>query len=420
MARARVGLAIAVAIFVGVSQLEAAGFGSQPQSARAMGTGGAFVARTDDPSAIFYNPGALGILGKKKGLSAGAALSQFNESLYQGLPPGLGIGTTAEQEPKLDTLPFAFATLPLGDRIVSGIGVYTPYRMRTQWADPETFAGRFIATESELMSYDVTATFGLKVTDTFGIGGGAIYRTSQLKASRRLGAALSGTQRDIGTLELQTDNESQIGWNAGLLHRASSAFSWGLNYRSKISTDYIGVGELTQIATGDTQFDQLIAASFPFGSELPLVSALEFPAEATLGIAIGSKPLLFEIDVTRTEWSNVSEIPFLFANSALDTRYRLDFHDTTDFRAGFQFMFPTGHTLRAGFAREESPQPAQTVGAFLPDAGRSIYTAGYGLDWLDIAVAWTTYDQRITANNVDNLNGNWRANSWSVLVTATK
>jgi long-chain fatty acid transport protein len=415
--RVKLGLLLTFA----AQSLFAAGLETPAQTARAAGMGGAYVAQADDPSAIFYNPGGLALMKKPKGIAAGATLTALNESLYQGLPPGLGAGTTGEQETPMSTIPYAFVTLPLGNRIVSGVGVYTPVRWQTKWASPETFAGRFRATSSQLQTYDVTTTFGLKVTDTLGLGGGAIYRSSQISASRHLGSIFGGTLRDVADVQMKTDFESSLGWNFGLLHRPTQGFAWGATYRSAFDTEYAGVGTLTQIPTGNTQFDTLVRSSFPFDQDLPIASALEFPSEATVGVAIGSKPLLFEVDATRTEWSGVQSLDFVFQTQAtLNAQYRMNFEDTMSYRAGFRFQFPTGPVLRVGYAMEESPMPLETTGALLPDSNRNTYTAGLGLDWLDVSLAWTTYEQRVVTTNVDAVNGNYRANSWSVLITATK
>jgi long-subunit fatty acid transport protein len=228
--------------------------------------------------------------------------------------------------------------------------------------------------------------------------------------------------RDVGTLAMKTDTERSYTWSAGVLHRIGNSFAWGASYRAANEVEYNGVGTLTQIETGDAQLDALVRTQFPFDQDLALGSTLTLPAQATFGIAVGSnRPLLFEVDVTRTDWQDVQEIAFAFpSNASLNTVYPLAFEETMTYRAGLSFRFPTGPELRVGYAMDESPQPDETVGAFLPDAGRSTITAGFGLDWLNVGVAWTTFDQRVISTNVDALNGNYRASAWSVAITATK
>lgn len=400
----------------------AAGFDFPTQSAKALAMGGAFVAQANDPTAIYYNPGGLGLLAKKKGASLGLTTSKLNESLYQGLPPGIGAGTVGEQETSMDNVPHVFGTLPFGARVVTGVGVYSPFRMRTEWADPEVFPGRRLAFESELSSLDITTSAGVALGSSFGIGGAIVFRTSDYGASRRVTILDGGVVRDIGTLEMKTDTEKSYTWTAGVLHHIGGSFSWGASYRAGNETDYNGVGRMTQILTGDAQLDDLVRTQYTFDEDLALASTLSLPAQATFGIAVGSgQPFLLEIDATQTDWKDVQEIAFAFpGNPELDTAYPLRFEDAMTYRAGLSFRFPTGPELRFGYAMEESPQPDETVGAFLPDAARSTISAGFGLDWLNVGLAWTTYEQRIIATNVDALNGNYRASAWTVAITATK
>jgi long-chain fatty acid transport protein len=392
------------------------------QSAKALALGGAFVAQANDPTAIYYNPGGLGLLQKKKGASVGAAFGQVNESLYQGLPPGVGAGTTGEQETSMATVPHIFGTAPFGASMVVGVGVYSPFRMKNEWADADNFAGRRLAFMSEVNSLDIATSAGFALGQSFGIGGSFIFRTSDYGASRRIAVLDQGVLRDIGTLDLKTDTEKSYTWSAGVLHRVVPSFSWGASYRSSVETEYNGVGKLTQILTGDSQLDALVRTQFTFNQDLALASTATLPAQATFGIAIGSgERFLLEVDATQTQWKETRELAFLFpANPELDTTYPLNFEDTLTYRAGFSFRFPTGPELRVGYALAESPQPDETVGPFLADAGRSTISAGLGMDWLNVGLAWTTYEQRIIETNVDALNGNYRGSEWTVAITATK
>jgi long-chain fatty acid transport protein len=391
-------------------------------SARAAGLGGAVTAQVNDASAIFYNPGALALLQKKKGAAAGVTTTKPNELLYQGLAPGAGAGTAAEQTTKTTTLPFLFATVPLGKHFVTGASLYTPLRIDSEWRDPASYAGRFLATSSRLTVTDVAIPLALKAGDAIGLGGTFIYRTSQIEASRRVSAALAGTAHDVATLDMKTDSVRAYGWSAGLLIRPGSAFSIGASYRSRIAAKYNGAGQLTQIPTNDAQFDQLVAATFPFGRDLGLNSSLEFPAEERAGVAFGlGKAAMLELDATRTDWSGVNAIGFLFpATSILDTTYPLRLKNATSYRAGLRFQFPTGPQLRFGYAVSRSPQPNETVGAFLADADRNTITAGFGLDWLDLAVGYTKASKRQILTNVDALNGIYRGTGWSLTIGVTK
>ncbi|HEY7214326.1 MAG TPA: outer membrane protein transport protein [Thermoanaerobaculia bacterium] len=401
-----------------------AGFELFDQAAKPAGFAGAFVAQANDPSAVFYNPGGLALLEKKKAVTAGFALAAFNESLYQGLPPGIGTGTTGDQKTPLAKLPHAFLTLPFGERMVIGMGAFSPFRLHTEWANAGTFAGRRLATESEIVAYDLAPTLGLKVTPNLGVGIGAVYRSSKLTVSRRVASQnpFGGGQIDVAGLAMNTDYEAAFGWSAGVLHRLRPNLSWGLAYRSAIQTNYLGVGRLGQISTGNAQFDALLRASLPFDQDLALSSAVEFPDQATAGVAWSpAKSILVELDVHRTGWSGMRELALRFpANPTLDTVYGLDFADAMSYRLGARYKLPTGPQLRVGYAYDETPQPDETVGAFLPDSKRNVLTVGAGLDWLDVAFAWTTYDQRIVATSAEGLNGNYRANAWTFLISATK
>ncbi len=402
----------------------AEGFAFFDQGAKATGLAGAFAAQADDASALFYNPGGLALLKKKKAGALGLTVSKRNESLYQGLAPGVGAGTAAEQETPFELPAHLYGVLPLGERGVVGVGIYSPFLLSTEWQGEATFAGRFLATGAEITTYDVNPTVAFALTPNLGIGLGATYRTAEVATDRRYAALnpFNGRLVDAASVHQKTDMEAGFGWNVGLLHKVSPRFSYGLAYRSKMSIDLPGVGRMTQISTGNQQLDDLFAATLPLDRDLALETRLELPDVATLGIAIGlSKSITLELDVNRTGWKTFRELAFTYSGAPiLDQTFTQSFEDSLSYRAGLLIKRPTGPQFRFGGAFEESPQPDFTVGPLLPDSNRTVLAAGFGVDWLDVAFAWTTYDQRIVRTNIDGINGNWRASSWMVAITLKK
>jgi long-chain fatty acid transport protein len=408
-------------LFAHAALLRAGAFELGWPSARAGGIGGACVAIAD-PSSLPCNPGALALLAKKKGAAVGLLAGAFNQSLYQGLPPGAGSGTAAEQKTPMSLIPHAYVTLPFIKGMVSGTGIYTPFREQTEWAQPNAFSGRFIATKSKLDALDLTQAFAKPLGKRAGLGIGLTYRSSSISSARRLAANLGGTQREIADVSFDTDTVRSFGWSAGLLLRPSAHFTFGLAHKSAISTTYQGVAKMTQIATGDPQLDALVTASFPFGQALPISTHFRFPSESSGGVTWSpSKPWMFVLETSRTAWSGTGGVAYTAPNAhVLDTTYDLGFRDAWTYRTGARFRFPTGPQLRVGYALEKSPQSDAAVGPFYPDADRTTVTAGFGLDWLDIAVGWSTYKQRIITTSAQQFNGNWRANAWTAMLTITK
>lgn len=411
----------AAALLLGAVSLQAGGFAIDAQGARAAGMAGACVAQANDPASLFCNPGALALIPKKKGASVGVSASKFNESLYQGLPPGIGAGTAAEQTTPQTLQPHAFASLPVGAHAVFGTGFYHPFHMSTEWASPSQFAGRFDATSSSVEAYDITSAIALNIGDLLGIGIGGIYRTTSMSSSRHVTVLDGSTPREIASLTMKSDARRSVGFTAGFLLRYPKA-AVGASYRSKTTTKLTGVGKLTQIETGNAQFDRLMAERYRFGQDLLIDTTSELPSQMTAGIAIAPvEALLLELDAERTGWKQVHDVTFVFPSAhTLDTTHALSLEDAWTYRAGMRLRFPTGPQLRLGYALAKTPVPDTAVGAFFPDSDRTTVTAGVGLDWIDVAFGMTTYQQRIVTTSATGLNGNYRARSWFAVMTVTK
>ena len=402
---------------------EAAGFAAPDQGIKAMGMAGAFAAQADDPTAGFYNPGGLALFKKGK-LTTGLATSYLNESQYQGLAPGIGQGTGGQQAKTTGLLPHAYAVKPLGTRFKLGVAVYTPFAFETRWDDVGSFAGRFLATSGQIQTYDLNTNIAWKVTPGFGIGAGVIYRNAKFSMGRRLAGINpnSGQTLDVGSFDIETDWDAGIGWDVGFLSKIGDRFAWGVTYRSPIDIDFAGAGKLTQISTGDPQIDALNLASLPYGDNLPVSTSISFPQTATL--AVGFAPtarLWIETDVTQTAWSRFKGMRVSFPfNPVFSQTLQGPWEDTLSYRLGVQLKMSRGMVLRLGYALEESPQPDASLAPILPDARRSIFSAGFGRDWLDLGFQFIAPERRTTLVNADNLNGIYKGNTYLLGVSVTK
>jgi long-chain fatty acid transport protein len=415
--------ACGLALAAGSRPAAASGFAGADPGIKAMGMAGAFTAQADDPTACFYNPGGLALFKKGK-LTAGLAADSLNESQYQGNAAGTGAGTAAAQDKIWTLSPHLYAVLPLGDRFKLGVGVYSPFSFRTQWADPGAFAGRYLATRGQLESYDVNANLAWKITPSLGFGAGVIYRNARFSMGRRLGGTNpdTGETQDVGSFALDTDWDHGVGWDAGFLDKIGDRFAWGISYRSPINIGFAGAGRLTQISTGDAQLDALNRATLPYDTDLPIGTAIDFPRTATLGIGFAPTPKLWiETDVTQTGWKSFDGLAVFFpSNPAFDQTVQGPWQDALSYRLGAQLNLGKGMMLRLGYALEDSPQPDASVAPLFPDAKRSVFSAGFGRDWLDIGFQLIAPAIRTTRTNADGLNGTYKGNAYLLGVSITK
>jgi long-chain fatty acid transport protein len=290
---------------------------------------------------------------------------------------------------------------PINDQWKVGLGLTTPFGLTTEWENPDQFAGRFLSAKAALRAFDINPTIGWQITPTFGIGVGAIARVSDVELVRYAGANNPFTQSfvNVGKLNLKADFSEGYGFNIGILNKFNNSFSWGLSYRSQITVDYEGDARLNQISTGNAQFDALVRGSQPFDRNLPVKATIEFPDEASLGLAFAlTQNLLLETDVNWTGWSSFDEPPIDFVNNDLpDTRIIGRWEDVYNYRAGLKWTTSATSEWRFGYVYDQSPQPEEAVNPQLPDADRNGFTVGYGHKGAittDVALMYLDFKER--------------------------
>lgn len=412
-----IGKALAAAAITAIGALAsaapmyAAGFSIFEQGAKAMGMAGAFTAQADDPSLLFHNAGGLAFVTERE-VSTGFTWITSTKAELDGANPFPGEGYHAEQEGLSEFPPHLYWVQPINDTWKFGLGINAPFGLTTSWEDPNEFAGRFLSSKASLRAIDVNPTLGWQITDNFGLGIGAVARFSDVELNRNIGTINPFTQRaaDIGRLVLESEFGNAYGFNVGILHKIGNSFSWGFSYRSKIDMDYEGDARLTQVLTGNAQFDAALRAQLPYERDLPVETNIEFPDNASLGLAFAlTQNLLLETDFNWMGWSTFDTVPIEFVggatNSLPDTEIPEEWDDAQNYRLGLRWTASPTSEWRFGYVFDETPQPEESVSPLLPDADRNGITIGYGrtgpgLGW-DVALMYIDFEERSRARSFE-------------------
>lgn len=374
--RAAAPILAAAVLVCAPAESPAAGFAIFEQGARGMGFAGAFAAQADDPSAIFHNAAGIAFL-KGRHVYLGGTFIRPTSS-FEGAEPFPGPGVREEGDVGILVPPAGYYTQTFTDRIVFGVGFHTPFGLRTQWASPDTFSGRFLSTRAELKGFSVNPTIGYKLADRFAVGFGLDVRLSSVALQRRVPFIDPFTQRvgDAAEVQLESNTDIGLGFNAGMLAKISDTLSAGVHYRHKVKADYDGSASFVQLPTGNAQVDARLGAVLPTGSH-PVRTSVEFPAIATAGVAWKPGDWTFELDVDWYQWSTFRRLDIVFTDRPdLSQGIIENYEDTLQYRAGAERRFGETWAARGGYFFDPSPAPAASVSPLLPDADRHGFALG--------------------------------------------
>src|SRR5919108_3376948 len=148
-----------------LNELWASGFTIPHQTARAIGLSNAFTAGVDDPSAVYYNPAALGEVRGNSFLATGTYIGLYNSV------ENSGRNAVNKHDDSFVASVFANYHIPSSDLTV-GIGTYSPFGLATTYDRDFT---RFAAERTELRSIYVTPAISWRPSKFFSVGAGFSY-----------------------------------------------------------------------------------------------------------------------------------------------------------------------------------------------------------------------------------------------------
>ncbi|MFQ5876310.1 MAG: OmpP1/FadL family transporter [Acidobacteriota bacterium] len=383
MTRTRV-LGGTVALCAGAAGVAfASGYAVYEQGAEAMANAGAFTARADNASALFFNP--AGIL-RLEGiwLDVGTTTILLTGSEFES-PSGVGFDQN-------DTAVYpstAYYTQKISDRLAWGLAITSPFGLKTKW--DEDFEGRFISRESNIAVVNFNPNLAFRLgrdwTGAFGLD----YALAQIRELSRNIDSSSLSASDCFT-SLDGDG-GDIGWNAAVQWAPENGWRWGLSYRAEMEPD---VG-------GDVEFEGIAGAVASLFSDGPASADLPLPATMSTGLAyVSGGKWEGEFDVVWTDWSTFDRLRIDVENeSALvtDIDQIEEWDDTLSFRAAFSYHVRPRHEWRAGAYFDQNPVPDDHIRPRLPDADRTSLQVGYGYRGpgrlrLDVAYQAPFFDDR--------------------------
>jgi long-chain fatty acid transport protein len=397
----------------------AAGFLIFEEGAKALGMGGAFTAQANDASAVFFNPaGICQIDGNSLYLGDTAIITNSD---FAGVDPDPGYGVLEHTKTQVFTPVNLYITGKINDNLSAGFGIFNPFGLGREWENPETFTGRHIAYKVDLKSFFFNPTLAWKVNDkiSFGAGLQLAYSSVLLKQYILQWDPNGSGYLNVGRLELDGNNTLDAGYNVGILIKPNDDFSIGVSYRSSVKVDYDGDADFTQISTGNSSLDSVVATQLP--QDQGVKTKIEFPPLLSVGVAFkGIEKWTFEVDLNWVGWSTFDALPFDFQkDDVLDTSRPQKYEDKFSVRSGAQYSASENLSLRAGYYFDPSPQPALSVSPLLPDSDRHGITFGLGytsgpwtVDLFDLILVFKERDTE--GKNSDGYNGTY--SSWANLI----
>jgi long-chain fatty acid transport protein len=408
-------LLVCVAMLATAGAAFGSGYSIFEQGAKATAMAGAFTALADDPSAIFYNVAGIAQLRRTEFYGGGTAINFSNQFTGDPNDP-FTVGTSGQYRRHTFVPPNAYFVMPIRDNLTIGVGLMTPFGLRTNWQEP--FAGRFVSRDANIKTVSVEPSVAWQTGDgRLALGFGAEYRRAHVILSRNAGAFNPFNARfsDVATTYLASKWEHSWGWSAGVLFKPGD-WRLGLSYRAPMTIDFKGTATVTQIPSGNPIFDASVAAGLP--RTQGVTTAVEFPSTAAIGVAYAGIPnWVIEGDVTHTTWSRFKALTVNFDEQpAFSFTRPQNWTNSDSFRLGANHVVTSSWDVRFGAYYDQTPQPTEVVSPLLPDADRIGVSLGVGYHGgpfvVDVTEFALHFKKRSTQGiSSDNFNGTYKTNA---------
>jgi long-chain fatty acid transport protein len=344
---------VAAAALAGGAVAHAGGFARpNPISARSMGTGGAFVAVADDPTALHFNPAGMARLFRSQVMVGGELIVAPRTYIPVDADGNRGEPQQNEAPPRpLPSLGFAtrFSDDGVPTRLAFGVGLWVPYGGQLDYPVDEDAVEAVFATRNAV--FEVTPGLAYEVSEQLAIGFAARLGIGLFDVD----AVRSGTRSEVHTRGLG------VGFTLGAMLSPSDRLSIGAVYRSPITIDNKGTATL-QLPQGPTEADAIVQQ--------------RWPQSAAVGVAYQAmESLLLVFDVDWTGWSRWDAVTIELVGQS-DQPTALDFNDNYTVHAGAAYTLGDRGAVRVGASYDSPAVPDHTIQRQFLDSHKIVLAAG--------------------------------------------
>jgi len=382
--------------------------------AASLGMGNSVTAKSDDLSAIYFNPAGLTQL---KGTHILLNPVHFRpESDYTRDP-----GTTPVRFDRPSWAGFAgFSTDLNRSDLVIATGLYAPYGLALDW--PDDGPQRYSVTNADLKTIFFTPSVAYQVSDRFSVGAGFSFIFADAEIQKATSLFMSDPTNPhfmdpAYDIDVTIDGDDfDVGADFGLRYKLRDDLTWGFLYISEVNLDLEG------------NFSAIIPPTLvdqpPFDGADRLTDAgrvdLTLPHQLRTGIYWrGIDRLGLEFDFNWLNWSSHEAIIFDFDNTTDLTRddsiLRRDWSNSVIVQIGAEYQVKSDLMIRGGYVFDQTPVPDKTLDPVLPQADKNIFTVGTGYlikaISFDISYAYLINEDRSITNSIHDFptNGHYEA-----------
>ncbi|MBN1273557.1 MAG: outer membrane protein transport protein [Candidatus Aminicenantes bacterium] len=335
--------------------------------------GGAFVARADDPSAVYYNPAGIAFF---EGINIKLNLLYGNLGhAVEGETVGSPVRSRSRQF--RGSYYFSFQLL---NGISFGMGMFAPYVFESKW--PQDWEDSLRCVRSKLTSTTIRPVLAFRISDRFAFGLGPDFIFSGLEWAHTLPFSYynyKGEFIEEDILKSFDVSGNAVSFSAGFLFHISERFHVGGKYQHKTTIKSKGLYKLSYFPSRNA------------------TSQITLPSEVLLGFMLSPhRKISLQLDFQWTGWGAIESwdiIPELEETESislyfLPERVLLEGKDNWTVKAGVEYHLNSVISLRAGYSRHQNWQ--NVLNPVFPSLNRNVFSVGFGYD----GPMWSPTDKR--------------------------